>query len=192
MSWVKPDGIFQLHRQSIDVHDYAQSRQRGKVPDEESSDRLRLQREPFDLAGTDSEYQFVSDKVEFEVQHPAGRYRHGRSGRNGCGYARDVERRLVDPEACVREMDRAGIEMCIMSLTSPGVQSVIDPKQAVELARTANDYAADFIRKYPARFLAFAAVALQYPESAADELERAVTEFGLKGALIVSQKLWAK
>lgn len=108
----------------------------------------------------------------------------GEEGRNGRGYAQDVERRLLDPEACLVEMDRAGVEFAIMSLTSPGVQSVTDPKQALELARSANDYAADFIKAHPDRFSAFAAVPMQTPDKAADELERAVGELGLKGALI--------
>lgn len=108
----------------------------------------------------------------------------GEEDRNGKDYAQDVERRLLDPELCLKEMDRAGIELSIMSLTSPGVQSVIDPHKATELARASNDYAAAFMGKYPGRFSAFAAVALQDPRSAADELERAVTELDLKGALI--------
>ena len=108
----------------------------------------------------------------------------GEEGRNGRAYAQDIERRLLAPELCIAEMDRAGIELCIMSLTSPGVQGVIDPKQATELARSANDYAHSFIKKYPGRFASFAAVALQDPKGAADELERAVSELGLKGALI--------
>ena len=81
----------------------------------------------------------------------------GEAGRNGPGYARDVERRLVDLEACVFEMDRAGIEMCIMSLTSPGVQSVTDPGKALALARDANDYATSFIKAHPDRLSSFAA-----------------------------------
>lgn len=108
----------------------------------------------------------------------------GEAGRNGPDYARDVERRLVDPDACVFEMDRAGIEMCIMSLTSPGVQSVADPGKALALARDANDYAARFIKAHPDRLSSFAAVPIQNPKAAADELERAVKELGLKGALI--------
>jgi gamma-resorcylate decarboxylase len=104
--------------------------------------------------------------------------------RNGKTYARDVERRLVDPNLCVAEMDRCGIERCILSLTSPGVQSVIDPKEAAALARNANDYAHEFTRKHPGRLSAFAAVALQDPKSAVRELERAVTSLGLKGVLI--------
>jgi predicted TIM-barrel fold metal-dependent hydrolase len=108
----------------------------------------------------------------------------GEENRNGRSYAQDVERRLLDPEACVREMDRAGIEMCIMSLTSPGVQSVVNAAKAEELARSANDYAATFIKQFPGRFAAFAAVAIQNPEAGADEVERAVTELGMKGVLM--------
>jgi predicted TIM-barrel fold metal-dependent hydrolase len=108
----------------------------------------------------------------------------GEEGRNGRAYAQDIERRLLDPKSCLDEMDRAGIEMCILSLTSPGVQSVVDPKQAKELARASNEYAHSVIKKYPDRFSAFAAVAVQDPKGAADELERAVVELGFKGALI--------
>ena len=52
------------------------------------------------------------------------------------------------------------------------------------IARDANDYAAKFVKEYPDRFAAFAAVALQDPKAAADELERAVSDLGFKGALI--------
>ncbi|WP_207210919.1 amidohydrolase family protein [Lichenibacterium minor] len=108
----------------------------------------------------------------------------GEEDRNGKTYAQDVERRLLDPELCIAEMDRAGVQMSIMSLTSPGVQSVVDPTEATALARSTNDYAHSFVRKHPNRLSAFAAVALQDPEGAADEIERAVKELGLKGALI--------
>jgi gamma-resorcylate decarboxylase len=108
----------------------------------------------------------------------------GEEERNGRAYAQDVERRLVDPDLCVAEMDRCGIERCILSLTSPGVQSVTDPKEAAALARDANDYAHAFILKHPERLSAFASVALQDPNSAVRELERAVATLGLKGVLI--------
>ena len=81
-------------------------------------------------------------------------------------------------------MDLAGVEFCVMSLTTPGAQSIVDKKEAAKVAHDANDYAAGFIRKHPDRFSAFASVALQNPTDAADELERAVTELGFKGALI--------
>lgn len=108
----------------------------------------------------------------------------GEESRNGVAYAQDVERRLIDTEACLREMDRSGIEMCIRSLTSPGVQGVSDPKSALALARDANDHAAAFVKAHPDRLSAFAAVPLQNPRAAADELERAIVELGFKGALV--------
>ena len=108
----------------------------------------------------------------------------GEESRNGRDYARDIERRLLDPDLCLREMDLAGIEFCVMSLTSPGVQSVVDKQQAAAVARDSNNYAAAFIQKHPDRFSAFAALALQDPKVAADELERAVGDLGFKGALI--------
>lgn len=108
----------------------------------------------------------------------------GEESRNGREYAQDIERRLLDPELCLREMDLAGIDFCVMSLTSPGVQSVVDKRDATVVARDANDYAAGFIRRHPDRFSSFAAVPLQDPRTAADELERAVGDLGFKGALI--------
>ena len=108
----------------------------------------------------------------------------GEAGRNGLAYSQDIERRLLDPDLCLRDMDRAGIELCILSLTSPGVQGITDVSAAEHVARSANDYAAKIVRAHPDRFSAFASVALQNPASAAVELDRAVTELGFKGALI--------
>jgi gamma-resorcylate decarboxylase len=108
----------------------------------------------------------------------------GEESRNGKEYARDIERRLLDADLCLSEMDWAGIEHTILSLTSPGVQSVVDPKKASELARSSNEYAASIVKQHPDRFSAFAAVALQDPKGAAEELEHTVSEHGFKGALI--------
>lgn len=108
----------------------------------------------------------------------------GEEERNGKGYAQDVERRLLDPALCVAEMDRAGVEVCILSLTSPGVQSVIDAGKAIELARASNDHARDMIAKFPGRLSAFAAVPLQDPKAAIDELKRTVGRGDFAGVLV--------
>lgn len=108
----------------------------------------------------------------------------GEEERNGKAYAQDVERRLLDPGLCIAEMDRAGIEVCILSLTSPGAQAVLDPADAADVARTANDYAHAFIQRFPERLSAFATVSLRNASTAAQALERAVTDLGLKGVLI--------
>jgi predicted TIM-barrel fold metal-dependent hydrolase len=109
---------------------------------------------------------------------------HGEGARNGLAYTKDIEERLLDPEKMLREMDRAGIEFSILSLTSPGVQSLVDRQEAITLARSSNDYAAAIVKKHPDRFSAFASVPLQDPASASHELQRAVQELGFKGVLI--------
>jgi predicted TIM-barrel fold metal-dependent hydrolase len=81
-------------------------------------------------------------------------------------------------------MDRHGIEMMVVSLNAPAVQAVPDPKKAVALARQANDALADEVAKRSDRFQGLAAVAMQDPDAAIAELERAVKQLGLKGVLV--------
>jgi len=84
----------------------------------------------------------------------------------------------------LRLMDRYGIEMMILSLNAPAVQAIPDARRANEIARKANDFLAEEVRKRPDRFQALAALPMQDPELAAAELERCVREFGFRGALV--------
>jgi predicted TIM-barrel fold metal-dependent hydrolase len=84
----------------------------------------------------------------------------------------------------LEQMDAAGIDFQILSLFDPGVQDETDVARAVDLARRANDDLAEVVRGNPARFGGFATLATQDPAAAAAELERAITELGLVGALI--------
>ncbi|HEY4214353.1 MAG TPA: amidohydrolase family protein [Steroidobacteraceae bacterium] len=88
-------------------------------------------------------------------------------------------------ERRVKDMDTAGIDMMVLSLTGPGVQ-IFDAATAVSVARSTNDQLAEAIRKHPTRFTGIAAIAPQNPQEAAKELERAVRKLGLKGAVINS------
>ncbi len=81
-------------------------------------------------------------------------------------------------------MDQAGIERCVLSLTTPGVQTVPAAAEACRKARQANDRLAEEVRKRPDRYSGFACVPLQDPEAAADELERSCRQLGLCGAMI--------
>lgn len=82
------------------------------------------------------------------------------------------------------EMDDAGIDIQVLSLTSPGLQIDLDAQQAREQARFANDYLAKVVAHHPDRFRGFAALPMQDPADAAVELERAVTQDGFCGALV--------
>jgi 2,3-dihydroxybenzoate decarboxylase len=100
-------------------------------------------------------------------------------------FAERIRRRLTDfTEYRLPEMDAAGIDIQVLSLTVPGLQVDIAASLARENARFANNYLAQVISEHPDRFRGFAALPLQDPTAAADELQRAVTELGLCGALI--------
>jgi gamma-resorcylate decarboxylase len=98
---------------------------------------------------------------------------------------REMHDRLKDAEDVrLREMDRYGIERSVISLAAPCIQDEVDPARAVSRAREANDALAAIVRRHPDRYSGFAALPMQQPDAAADELERMVQEFGFKGALV--------
>ena len=93
--------------------------------------------------------------------------------------------RLLDvQEMRLREMDKHGIEMMILSLNAPAIQAIHDANRAIEVAREANDVCAEHMRKRPDRFQSFAALPMQDPQAAAAELTRCVKELGFVGALV--------
>lgn len=109
----------------------------------------------------------------------------GEATRNGKDYMAWVDARLLEIPQRLRDMDECGIAMTIVSLTSPGIQQIVDIDLAVQAARTVNDKVArDFVAPYPDRFGFFASVPMQDPSAAASELRRAVGELGAKGAII--------
>lgn len=86
-------------------------------------------------------------------------------------------------ERRLEAMTAAGIDMAVLSNVGT-VQGMLDPTPALRLARQANDYLADVVRQHPTRFAGFATVPLQDPAAGASELERAVRQLGLKGAMV--------
>ncbi len=99
-----------------------------------------------------------------------------------------IERLQYLDERRIADMDCSGIDVQILSLTSPGVQ-IFDAATAVSVARSSNDELAEAIRRFPGRFAGLAAVAPQRPAEAAKELERGVRKLGLKGAILNSHTL---
>jgi len=91
----------------------------------------------------------------------------------------------VDPEDRLKAMDRYGVDMQVLTLTTPGVERE-EPGRGTELAELANDGFSQIIDKYPDRFTALATLPLQEPNTAAAELDRAVRECGLRGATLFS------
>ncbi|HUB08321.1 MAG TPA: amidohydrolase family protein, partial [Myxococcales bacterium] len=86
-------------------------------------------------------------------------------------------------EKRIAAMDAAGIDMQVISLTSPGVEQ-LGAAEAKAIATEANDFMAAGARRYPKRLAAFAALPMVDPVAAAAELDRCVQELGFQGALI--------
>ena len=96
----------------------------------------------------------------------------------------EMRARLLDfHDERLRQMDKHGIEITVLSLNAPAVQAIPDAKLANEIARKANDLLAEQVAKRPDRFAALAAVPLQDPDLAIRELERCVKQLGFRGVL---------
>src|ERR1700756_2625487 len=86
-------------------------------------------------------------------------------------------------ELRIREMDAAGIDMQVLSHSAPATQR-FDADAAPAIARAANDRLRERLRASNGRWEASPALPPAQPRAAADELERAVTKLGFKGAMI--------
>ena len=81
------------------------------------------------------------------------------------------------------EMDAAGIDMQVLSLTSPGAEQS-DAAEAIALATEANDFLADVVKGNPERYAGLAVLPTAAPDKAAAELELRVRQQKFVGAVI--------
>jgi predicted TIM-barrel fold metal-dependent hydrolase len=96
----------------------------------------------------------------------------------------EVETRLDDlgPQRLAL-MDESGVDVQVLSVTTPALHN-LEPEQSVTLAQQTNDLVAATVAKYPTRFQGFATLPTASPAHVAPELERSVTQLGLKGAML--------
>ncbi len=92
---------------------------------------------------------------------------------------------MTDPEKRIEAMDRVGIDIEVVSLSTPNVLFT-DPPRQTEIARQMNDAYAALVAKYPTRFKAFASIPMEDPEGSISELHRAIDELKLNGAIMLS------
>jgi aminocarboxymuconate-semialdehyde decarboxylase len=89
---------------------------------------------------------------------------------------------LVMGEDRIRAMDAQGIDMAALSINPYWYKAERDVAQAV--IKLQNEKLAELCASRPDRFVAFASVALQHPDLAAQQLEEGVKKLGLRGAAI--------
>lgn len=85
----------------------------------------------------------------------------------------------------LEDMDRVGIDVEVISLSTPNV-CFTDAEHQPEIARMVNDAYAELIAQYPARFKGFASIPMDAPDAALAELHRAIDELKLNGVILLS------
>lgn len=90
----------------------------------------------------------------------------------------DVGKRIAD-------MDRVGIDVAVLSLSTPNVYFAA-PAEQPEVARMVNDAYAEEIAKRPDRLMGFASIPMDDPDAAVRELHRAIEELRLNGVILLS------
>ena len=99
------------------------------------------------------------------------------------GYRYPLSVEFFELEAKLRQMDRLGIDASILSLSPTLFFYWIDRAAAHDFCQQANESLAAFVGQSD-RLHGVAAVPLQDPDAAANELRRAVTQLGLRGVEI--------
>jgi predicted TIM-barrel fold metal-dependent hydrolase len=97
------------------------------------------------------------------------------------------ERRLTitDTEMRNRLLDEYGDMVQVISGTLPPLEEIVSPSEAVELARIANDEMAEWVAKYPRKYIAaIANLPLNNMEASLKETERSIKQLGFKGIQI--------
>jgi aminocarboxymuconate-semialdehyde decarboxylase len=82
----------------------------------------------------------------------------------------------------IAEMDEQGIDVEALSINPAWYRAERD--LATQVIKIQNERLAEICAKYPDRFVAFASLALQYPDLAVGQLEEGVRKLGLRGAAI--------
>ena len=85
----------------------------------------------------------------------------------------------------LEDMDRVGIDVEVISLSTPNV-FFTDGQHQPDVARMINDSYAELIAQYPKRFKGFASIPMDAPDAALEELHRALEKLKLNGVILLS------
>lgn len=100
---------------------------------------------------------------------------------SGPGAARRVRPEQTDIALRAEQLAQAGIDTQILRLQNVSGIDAFDPGEGREIAQAANEEMAELARRYPGRFISYAAVPMRDVQAAVAELERAVAKLGHQG-----------
>jgi len=92
---------------------------------------------------------------------------------------------LTDLDVRFRSMDKFPDVLHLLTIAGPNVESVLEPKDAVECARIANDEMAEMVTQHPDRFCgACACLPMNDVDAALAETDRAIRDLRFRGVEI--------
>jgi aminocarboxymuconate-semialdehyde decarboxylase len=92
---------------------------------------------------------------------------------------------MTDLTARLEAMDAAGVDVAVLSLSTPNV-FFLPPHLQAGLARRMNDAYAEAMAAHPDRIRAFASIPMDDPDAALSELYRATGELRMNGVVLLS------
>jgi len=99
----------------------------------------------------------------------------------------DIVPAVFDLDLRFQIMDKFEDYVQILTLPGPPLETVFEPKQAVELAKLVNDEMAELVMKYPYRFIAaVACLPMNDIDAALKEVERAIDDLNFRGVEVFS------
>ena len=98
----------------------------------------------------------------------------------------DLKTREVDLDERLADLDAEGVDQQLILPTPPQTFYAVPLDIAVQSARIVNDGLAEFASRKPDRFVPFCTVPMPDGNEAAKELERCVTQHGMKGVQILT------
>ena len=123
----------------------------------------------------------VKDLALEPQQTPSGQTLYRRNGYTFLWERPD----MYDIDARLRKMDAQGVDMRVLSLSTPNVYEWQGARQ-VDMARYMNDATAALVRSHPDRFAGLASLPLDDIEASLAELDRITGELELAGVMIGS------
>ncbi|MGB6467720.1 MAG: amidohydrolase family protein, partial [Xanthobacteraceae bacterium] len=112
-----------------------------------------------------------------------GRARQQKAQQQGGRFIKIFEQLADVGPGRLADMDAAGIDMQVLSLTSPGTEQ-LEAAEALALTREANDFLAEVVKGNPKRYAGLAVLPTAAPDKAAAELELRVRQQKFVGAVI--------
>ena len=103
----------------------------------------------------------------------------------GAGWFHEsIPRTTWTPEQRLTDMDSLGVDVHVLSTNAIFYLYEQDANRVAAMDRECNDYVSQLTKDHPDRFAGLAALPMQDVAASATELERAMTQLGLKGAMI--------